>query len=51
MQRFYQLVRLIMYQPFSGMYGCPLAMTDGAAYVLQKLLNNNKLKGKSKYQA
>lgn len=26
-----------MYHPSSGLYGCPLAMTDGAAYVLRKL--------------
>jgi hypothetical protein len=26
-----------MYHPSSGLYGCPLAMTDGAAYTLKKL--------------
>eukprot|EP00919_Chromeraceae_sp_WS-2016_P024515 GHVR01057979.1.p1 GENE.GHVR01057979.1~~GHVR01057979.1.p1 ORF type:complete len:140 (-),score=7.28 GHVR01057979.1:105-524(-) len=29
-----------MYQPSSGLYGCPLAMTDGAAYILKELVGN-----------
>jgi len=29
-----------MYHPSSGLYGCPLAMTDGAAYTLGKLSQN-----------
>ena len=29
-----------MYHPSSGLYGCPLAMTDGAAYTLKKQLQN-----------
>jgi len=36
-QRYAQLVALYMYHPSSGLYGCPLAMTDGAAYVFRKL--------------
>ena len=31
-----------MYHPSSGLYGCPLAMTDGAAYVLRNILVNEK---------
>jgi alkylation response protein AidB-like acyl-CoA dehydrogenase len=34
-QRFGQLIALYMYQPSSGLYGCPLAMSDGAAYILR----------------
>lgn len=29
-----------MYHPSSGLYGCPLAMTDGAAYTLRGLKDN-----------
>lgn len=37
-QRYGQLIALYMYHPSSGLYGCPLAMTDGAAYTLRKLV-------------
>lgn len=43
MQRFGQLIALYMYQPSSGLYGCPLAMTDGAAYTLRSLLENKNM--------
>ncbi|XP_059088994.1 acyl-CoA dehydrogenase family member 11-like [Tigriopus californicus] len=33
--RIYQAVKLFMYGPASGLYCCPLAMTDGAAQTLQ----------------
>ena len=36
-QRYGQLAALYMYHPSSGLYGCPLAMTDGAAYTLRHL--------------
>ena len=39
-QRYGQLISLYMYHPSSGLYGCPLAMTDGAAYTLRKLNKN-----------
>ena len=39
-QRYGQLIALYMYHPSSGLYGCPLAMTDGAAYTLRALLND-----------
>ena len=29
--RLYQVIKLFMYSPSSGLYSCPLAMTDGAA--------------------
>jgi len=29
-----------MYHPSSGLFGCPLAMTDGAAYTLRDLKDN-----------
>jgi hypothetical protein len=29
--RLYQMAKLYLYAPSSGLYGCPLAMTDGAA--------------------
>ncbi|CAD8090074.1 unnamed protein product [Paramecium sonneborni] len=38
--RLIQLLRLQMYQPVSGLFGCPLAMTDGAAYLLKQWLIN-----------
>ena len=39
-QRYGQLINLYMYQPSSGLYGCPLAMTDGAALILKQLAYN-----------
>ncbi|XP_071964076.1 acyl-CoA dehydrogenase family member 11-like isoform X1 [Antedon mediterranea] len=33
--RVYQLVKLYLYAPSSGLYSCPLAMTDGAAKFFQ----------------
>lgn len=41
LQRYGQLVVLTMFQASSGLYGCPLAMTDGAAYILRSKLQNN----------
>lgn len=32
-----------MYHPSSGLYGCPLAMTDGAAYTIKSILENPKV--------
>lgn len=29
-----------MYNPSSGLFGCPLAMTDGAAYTIKHILEN-----------
>lgn len=29
--RLYQMVKLFLFSPISGLYSCPLAMTDGAA--------------------
>jgi hypothetical protein len=40
--RLYQIVKLYMYAPSSGLYSCPLAMTDGAARTLQLYLDQNK---------
>jgi hypothetical protein len=31
-----------MYLPSSGLFGCPLAMTDGAAYTIKYILENQK---------
>jgi hypothetical protein len=39
-QRYGQLICLYMYHPSSGLYGCPLAMTDGAAYTLRNINQN-----------
>lgn len=33
-----------MYEPSSGLYACPLAMTDGAAYVLKRILEKSTTK-------
>jgi hypothetical protein len=38
LQRFGQLINLYMYHPSSGLFGCPLAMTDGAAYTIKYIL-------------
>ena len=38
--RLYQVAKLYMYSPSSGLYSCPLAMTDGAA----KTIEANNLK-------
>ncbi|KAM4616159.1 acyl-CoA dehydrogenase family member 11 [Polymixia lowei] len=35
--RVYQMSKLYIYSPSSGLYTCPLAMTDGAAKVIQSL--------------
>lgn len=43
LQRFGQLVNLYLYQPSSGLFGCPLAMTDGAAYTIQSVLSTQQL--------
>lgn len=41
-RRFVQGVVLYLYQPSSGLYGCSLAMTDGAAAVLKHILFTNR---------
>ena len=33
--RVYQMAKLYLYGPSSGLYGCPLAMTDGAAKTIE----------------
>jgi hypothetical protein len=33
--RIYQILKLYMFSPSSGLYSCPLAMTDGAAKTIQ----------------
>lgn len=33
--RLYQVIKLFLYSPSSGLYSCPLAMTDGAARVIK----------------
>ncbi|XP_066545546.1 acyl-CoA dehydrogenase family member 11 [Amia ocellicauda] len=35
--RVYQMSKLYLYSPSAGLYTCPLAMTDGAAKVIQSL--------------
>ncbi|KAE8292237.1 Acyl-CoA dehydrogenase family member 11 [Larimichthys crocea] len=35
--RVYQMCKLYIYSPSSGLYTCPLAMTDGAAKVIQSV--------------
>lgn len=51
--RVYQFAKLHLFAPNSGMYGCPLAMTDGAAKLMESLLsardgqNGGKTVGKS----
>lgn len=38
--RLYQFTKLCLFAPSSGLYSCPLAMTDGAARLCEVLLNN-----------
>lgn len=33
--RVYQMSKLLIFSPSAGLYTCPLAMTDGAAKVIQ----------------
>lgn len=35
--RIYQMIKLFLFHPSSGMYSCPLAMTDGAACLLSEI--------------
>ena len=35
--RLHQMVKLFMFSPVSGLYSCPLAMTDGAAKTIEVL--------------
>ena len=35
--RLYQYAKLYLYAPSSGLFSCPLAMTDGAAKTLEEL--------------
>ncbi|XP_013397159.1 acyl-CoA dehydrogenase family member 11 [Lingula anatina] len=35
--RLYQIAKMSLFQASSGLYGCPLAMTDGAAKVIENL--------------
>ncbi|PVD31692.1 hypothetical protein C0Q70_07110 [Pomacea canaliculata] len=35
--RLYQMAKLYLYAPSSGLYGCPLAMADGAAKIIENL--------------
>lgn len=37
-----------MYNPSSGLFGCPLAMTDGAAYTLRHILQSANGGGKNR---
>ena len=36
-KRIYQITKLFLFNASSGMVSCPLAMTDGAAYILNKI--------------
>lgn len=46
-QRLGQLIVLTMYQASSGLYGCPLAMTDGAAFILRNQLSKSTIPNKA----
>jgi len=45
--RMHQVVKLMMFSPSSGMFSCPLAMTDGAALELKGILEKKKLPEKT----
>ena len=38
--RLHQMVKLFMFSPVSGLYSCPLAMTDGAAKTIEVKIHN-----------
>ena len=40
-KRIHQVAKLYLYGPSSGLYSCPLAMTDGAATVLKSLQSSH----------
>lgn len=40
--RLYQMVKLFLFSPSSGLFSCPLAMTDGAAKILRNNLHENQ---------
>ena len=42
LRRVYQFTKLYLFAPSSGMYLCPLAMTDGAAALTRSLLQGKK---------
>lgn len=44
--RIYQMSKLYLYGPSSGLFGCPLAMTDGAAKTIEVKIKTNFLKKK-----
>ncbi len=46
--RLHQFAKLLMYVPASGMYSCPLAMTDGAARLIEVLNLENKMPASAK---
>ena len=39
-RRLHQIAKLYLYAPSSGMFSCPLAMTDGAAAILTNQVRN-----------
>ena len=43
-RRLLQFVRLYMYCPSSGLFSCPLAMTDGAAFLIRNILRSSEEK-------
>ena len=44
--RLYQFAKLYLFHPSSGMYSCPLAMTDGAAKLIE-VYGDEKLRGRA----
>ena len=42
--RLYQFAKVYLFTPFSAVYGCPLAMTDGAARLIE-VYGDDELKG------
>ena len=43
-RRLHQIAKLYLYAPSSGMFSCPLAMTDGAASILTSQVRNGRYK-------
>jgi alkylation response protein AidB-like acyl-CoA dehydrogenase len=48
--RVYQVIKLFLFAPSSGLFSCPLAMTDGAAFTIKQLLNKKDISDTSKIE-
>jgi len=40
--RMHQFIMLLLFHPSSSLFSCPLAMTDGATFVLRHYISQNR---------